>query len=45
MFFFGGRLWKVSAKGASSGGTAPKHKFVLELNFCKMALYASNTLI
>jgi hypothetical protein len=38
---FGGRLWKVSAKGASSGGSAPKYKFVLEHHGIKLYIHSN----
>jgi hypothetical protein len=41
---FGGRLWKVSAKGANSGGSgssAPKYKFVLEHHGIKLYIHSN----
>jgi hypothetical protein len=39
---FGGRLWQVWAKGASSGGgSAPKYKFVLEHHGIKLYIHSN----
>jgi hypothetical protein len=41
---FGGRLWRVSAKGASSGSggsSAPKYKFVLEYHGIKLYIHSN----